>query len=126
MFEQEARYIFRNYRNAICQRFTPNHFNPQKESTMFTTTANSARIWGFLFGALALFSVYDLATAKGAILIPALGLAGFGGLAVAHFFTSKRLAAAGQSPSKASSIEVAFLALGIVAILVRMYFRYVA
>jgi hypothetical protein len=93
---------------------------------MFTTTANSARIWGFLFGALALFSVYDLATEKQNMLIPALGVAGFGGLAVAHFMTSKRLAAAGQSPSKASSLEVAFLALGIVAILVRMYFRYVA
>jgi hypothetical protein len=93
---------------------------------MFTTTANSARIWGILFAALALFSAIEVAMVKQSILIPMLGLIGFGALAAAYFMTRKRLSAAGQSAGKNTSLELGLQVVGIVAILARMYFRYLA
>jgi hypothetical protein len=93
---------------------------------MFTTTANSSRIWAILFGVLALLSGYELASATQSVLLPALGFVGFGTFAAASFLTYKRMSAAPQSGSKASTLEVGLQVGGIVAILARMYFRYLA
>ncbi len=91
---------------------------------MFKQTVNSARIWGVLFAVFALSAGYDVATAKQSILIPALGLVGFGAMAVASFITSKRLQENGEAPSKANAMETGFLAVGIIAILARIALRY--
>ena len=93
---------------------------------MFTTTANSSRIWAILFGVLALLSAYELASATQSVLLPALGFVGFGTFALASFLTYRRMSAGGQNASKAPPLEVGLQVVGIVAILARMYFRYLA